>query len=74
MLEIGIIFSSVLFWSFLVVLVKKLDGIMRFCIDYRRLNKIIRKDSYLLFRIFEVFDVLGGARYFLIFDLRLGYW
>lgn len=74
MLENDIISPSVSPWSFPVVLVKKSDGNMRFCIDYRSLNKIIRKDSHPLPRITEALDALGGAHYFSTLDLRSGYW
>ena len=58
MLETGIISVPVSPWSFPVVLVKKSDGTMRFCIDYRRLNKITRKDSHPLPCISEI-DITG---------------
>lgn len=44
-------------WGLLVVLVKKIDGSYRFCIDYRKLNVVIRKDVYFLFRIDEMLEV-----------------
>lgn len=44
-------------WGLLVVLVKKVDGSYRFCIDYRKLNVVIRKDVYFLFRIDEMLEV-----------------
>lgn len=56
-------------WSFPVVIVKKSDGTMRFCMDYRRLNSITRKDSHPLPQIFAALDALGGVRYFSTFDL-----
>ena len=61
-------------WAFNVVLVKKSDGTLRFCIDYRQLNNLTVKDSYPLPRIDTCFDALGGARYFSTLDLRQGYW
>ena len=61
-------------WASNVVLVKKSDGTLRFCIDYRQLNNLTVKDSYPLPRIDTCFDALGGARYFSTLDLRQGYW
>lgn len=74
MLDKGVIeiFNSL--WSFLIVLVKKKDGFIRFCIDYRKLNDVIIKDSYLIFRIDFILDVLVGVKWFLIIDLKSGYW
>ena len=61
-------------WASNVVLVKKGDGSLRFCIDYRQLNLLTVKDSFPLPRIDTCFDALGGARYFSTLDLRQGYW
>lgn len=74
MLEKGIIEILNSLWSFLIVLVRKKDGLIRFCIDYRKLNDLIFKDSYFILRIDIIFDVLLGLKWFFIIDLKSGYW
>ena len=65
---------SVSHWGALVLFVKKKDGSLRMCIDYRRLNHVTVKNRYLLLRIDELFDQLQGAAYFSKIDLGSGYY
>ncbi|UYV70043.1 K02A2.6-like, partial [Cordylochernes scorpioides] len=74
MIKMGIVQPSESPWSFPVVLVKKKDGSWRFCIDYRKLNKVTKKDVYPLPRNDDVLDSLTGAKFFSSMDLRTGYW
>ncbi|KAI3723340.1 hypothetical protein L2E82_34842 [Cichorium intybus] len=60
-------------WGAPILFVKKKDGSMRMCIDYRELNKITVKNKYPLPRIDDLFDQLQGASYFSKIDLRSGY-
>lgn len=56
-----------------IVLVKKKDGSLRMCVDYRQLNARTRKDAFPLPRIEETLDMLSGARWFSTMDLASGY-
>ena len=61
-------------WSAPVALIKKKDGGERFCIDYRKLNSITKKDVYPLPRCDEILESLSGGAYFTHLDLVRGYW
>ena len=73
LLDKGFIRPSVSPWGAPVLFVKKKDGSMRLCIDYRELNRITVKNKYPLPRIDDLFDQLQGAKYFSKIDLRSGY-
>lgn len=60
-------------WGAPILFVKKKDGTMRLCIDYRQLNKVTVKNKYPLPRIDDLFDQLQGAKVFSMIDLRSGY-
>ncbi|KAL0540220.1 hypothetical protein IC582_024453 [Cucumis melo] len=72
-LDKGFIRPSVSPWGAPVLFVKKKDGSMHICIDYRELNKVTVKNRYPLPRIDDLFDQLQGATVFSKIDLRSGY-
>ena len=74
MLERKVISPSNSPWSSPIVLVRKKDGTVRFCVDYRKLNAVTRKDAYPLPRVDETLDTFAGSRWFSTFDLISGYW
>ncbi|GMJ10754.1 hypothetical protein HRI_004744600 [Hibiscus trionum] len=73
-LDRGFIRPSVSPWGAPVLFVKKKDGTMRMCIDYRQLNKLTIKNKYPLPRIDDLFDQFRGASVFSMIDLRSGYY
>ena len=74
MLEAGVIEPSNSEWASLVCLVKKSDGTYRFCIDYRRVNAVSRKDAFPTPDLKDALDNLRGARWFATLDLLSEYW
>jgi len=74
LLDSGFIRPSMSSWGAPVLFVKKKDGSMRLCIDYRELNKVTIKNRYPLPRIDDLFDQLQGASVFFKIDLRSGYY
>jgi len=73
LLEKQFIRPSVSPWEAPMLLVKKKDGTMRFCVDYQQLNKVMIKNRYPLTRIDSLMDQLVGAEVFSKIDLRSGY-
>ena len=69
----GFIRPSVSPWGAPALFVKKKDGSLRMCIDYRKLNRVTVKNKYPLPRIDDLFDQLGGCEFFSKIDLRSGY-
>ena len=73
MLQKGVIERSNSPYAFPIVLVRKKDGSMRFCIDYRLLNLVTCLDAYPLPRIEDVFDAFFGAVIFSVVDMKDAY-
>ena len=73
LLEKGFIRPSVSPWGMPVLFVKKKDGMLRLCVDYRQLNKMTVKNKYPLPRIDDFFDQLKGVSVFSKIDLRSRY-
>ena len=74
MLRMGAIRKSNSPWASAVVLVRKKDGALRFCIDLRKLNERTVRDAYSLPCIEDSLDVLNGSCIFTSIDLKSGYW
>ena len=74
MLDAGVIQPSNSPWCNAVVLIRKKDGSLRFCIDFRKLNSLTVKDSHPLPRICETLESPAGAGHFSTFDMNSGFW
>ena len=72
--EQGVIEPSSSPWASPVVLVRKKNGKIRFCCDYRSVNKLIKHDSYPLPRVEDLLQVTQGSNFFSVLDQRSAYW
>ncbi|CAC5395009.1 unnamed protein product [Mytilus coruscus] len=73
-LERGVIKPSSSAWRSNICLVRKKDGSVRWCIDYRKLNESTIKDAYPIPNISMCLDCLADASVFSVMDLQSGYW
>lgn len=69
----GVIRESTSPWASPIVLVKKKDGGVRLCVDYRRVNELVKPDGFPLPRIQDCLDAVAGSKLFSTFDLTSGY-
>ena len=74
MLEVGVIHPSQSLWCNVVVLVRKKDGTLCFCVNFRCLNTWTKKDSYPLPHIQEVLESMVGSAHFSSMDFKSGFW
>lgn len=74
MLEAGVIEPSKSAWSSPILLVKKKDNTYRFCVDFRRLNKVSVRDAYPLPYVSDTLDKLREAKYLSSLDIKSAYW
>ena len=72
--KIGVIQESCSDWASPPVLIRKKDGTIRWCIDYRRVNNVTVKDAFPLPSISQCLDQLSGMFYASTLDMASGYW
>ncbi|MCP4114282.1 MAG: RNA-directed DNA polymerase, partial [Desulfobacteraceae bacterium] len=73
-LKYGVISRTISEWGSPALLVRKPDGTIRFCLDYRLVNRLVKTDTYNTPNQSVLLSKLGHARYFSTFDLTSGYW
>ena len=74
MQQSGVVQPAASAWASPIVIVPKKDGTSQFCVDFRRVNAVTKKDVYPLPRIDNILHTLGGAQYFSTLNLSSGYW
>ncbi len=73
MLSAGIIRKSKSAWRFAMIVVRKHDGSVRICVDYKKINDACLKESYPLPKIRDTLNQLTGSKFFTKLDLASGY-
>lgn len=73
LLDTGVIRESEFPFSSPIMVLKKKNGTVRLCIDYRKLNLQTIKDAYALPKLEDTFSALSGSQWFSVLDLKFGY-
>lgn len=76
MIEMGVIskVNKVIDWVNSLVIVEKKDGLLRFCLDLKDLNKLIKREYYKFSIVEIIFSKLNGKRIFIVIDMSNCYW
>lgn len=74
MLKDGIVEPSDSPWASPIILVKKPDGKYRFCVDFRQLNRVTKRDAYPLPFVMATLDKLREAHFLTTLDIKSAYW
>lgn len=74
MLKLGVVVPSKSPWSSPIILLDKPDGSKRFCIDFRKVNAVTKRDAYPLPKVTTILDRLRDARYLSSLDVKSAYW
>ncbi|KAK9703188.1 Reverse transcriptase (RNA-dependent DNA polymerase) [Popillia japonica] len=74
MLRLGVVQKSSSPWSSPILMIPKKDGKYRFCVDYRKLNQVTKKDAYPLPYVSSTLDKLRDAKYLTSLDVKSAYW
>lgn len=74
MLEQGVIEPSTSAWASPICLVRKKDGSLRFCVDYRRLNAVTKGDAFPVPHMGDCLSTLSGSEWYTSLDCASGYW
>ena len=69
----GVIRDSTSPWESPIVLVKRKDGGVRPCVDYRKVNELVKQDGFPLPRMQDCLDAVAGSKLLSTFDLTSGY-